>query len=362
MKPLAVIGAGFGDEGKGALVDALSHPDACVVRFNGGAQAGHTVEVAGRRHVFHHFGAGSFRGASTHLSRFFVCNPILALLEIEALNVPMSISVDPLSPVTTPVDMMINQALEMSRTKRHGSCGLGFGETWERHESGFPVTMGDVYRSPEQTLDRVIEEWLPRRCQVLGLDRDRLPLHDGVMASFLDDWRMFASLVRLRDDSAVTGPVIFEGAQGLALDQDLGVFPHVTRSYTGSPNISKLADDMGFDDIDVYYAVRSYATRHGAGPLPREDEWVGSVPEDLTNVKNSWQGQLRCAPWDVGFLSELIRADCARASIGWSPSLFVSCIDQVGWGQPELDRFGEALTQPVSGYAQGPERKDRFFF
>jgi len=75
-----VIGANYGDEGKGAAVDRLATEagaQCLVVRFNGGAQAGHTVETPdGRRHVFSHFGAGSFAGARTFLSRFFVSNPI----------------------------------------------------------------------------------------------------------------------------------------------------------------------------------------------------------------------------------------------------------------------------------------------
>ena len=81
MKPrhaTVVIGANFGDEGKGLAVDSLvaRDSDAAVIRFNGGAQAGHTVVAEdGRRHVFSHFGAGAFLGAATFLSRFFVVQP-----------------------------------------------------------------------------------------------------------------------------------------------------------------------------------------------------------------------------------------------------------------------------------------------
>ena len=72
-----VIGAGWGDEGKGATVDRLVRgPDDVVVRFNGGAQAGHTVFAPdGRRHVFHHVGSGAFHGAATYLSRHVVSKP-----------------------------------------------------------------------------------------------------------------------------------------------------------------------------------------------------------------------------------------------------------------------------------------------
>ncbi|HCB15329.1 MAG TPA: adenylosuccinate synthase, partial [Gammaproteobacteria bacterium] len=111
-----VIGAQFGDEGKGRWVDyyaAKNSDDGIVIRFNGGAQAGHTVVTPdGRRHVFSHIGSGAFAGAKTFLSRFFVCNPILFLKEREklaALGIKPVTGIDPASPVTTPYDMMINQ-------------------------------------------------------------------------------------------------------------------------------------------------------------------------------------------------------------------------------------------------------------
>ncbi|MEJ2125462.1 MAG: adenylosuccinate synthetase, partial [Alphaproteobacteria bacterium] len=132
----AVIGAAYGDEGKGLITDALvasCGAAATVVRFNGGAQAGHTVTLPdGRRHVFHHIGSGTLAGAPTFLSRFFVANPILLATEIAnlaAMGFTPSIAIDPDAPVTTPFDMMINQFAETARgSGRHGSCGLGFGE------------------------------------------------------------------------------------------------------------------------------------------------------------------------------------------------------------------------------------------
>src|SRR3954469_646850 len=99
-----VIGANFGDEGKGLLTDyyaALAGEEgypvrAYVIRFNGGAQAGHTVVTPGegKRHIFSHFGSGALAGATTFLSRFFVVNPIFFRNECKALNLG-GVSVDP---------------------------------------------------------------------------------------------------------------------------------------------------------------------------------------------------------------------------------------------------------------------------
>jgi adenylosuccinate synthase len=103
-----VIGGQYGDEGKGLAVDWLvaQDPDSLVIRFNGGAQAGHTVVAPdGRRHVFSHFGSGTFAGAPTFLSRFFVANPTIFLGEakrLAAIGCQPQVVIDPACPVTTP--------------------------------------------------------------------------------------------------------------------------------------------------------------------------------------------------------------------------------------------------------------------
>jgi adenylosuccinate synthase len=141
MKAYVVIGACFGDEGKGLTTDYLAAKhvsESLVVRFNGGAQAGHTVQTAnGQRHVFKHFGSGCFAGSPTFLSEYFICNPILFRTELEQLHkfgLTPKIYVHPEAVVSTQYDMMINQIVEEIRSNsRHGSCGVGIGETVERN-------------------------------------------------------------------------------------------------------------------------------------------------------------------------------------------------------------------------------------
>src|SRR5262249_21460952 len=154
MKPrhaTVVIGANFGDEGKGLAVDSLvaRDPNAAVIRFNGGAQAGHTVVAEdGRRHGFSHFGAGAFLGAATFLSRFFVVQPSIfatEAAELAGMGVRPVVFVDPDAKVTPPFDVFINQGVEEPRGgARHGSVGIGFGETIERFELGYPLAVRDL--------------------------------------------------------------------------------------------------------------------------------------------------------------------------------------------------------------------------
>lgn len=235
-----VIGANYGDEGKGHIVDFLSSKyDRClVVRFNSGAQAGHTVEVdVGKRHVFHSFGSGTFAGADTLLSRYFVVHPYGFLTEQEELSEighRPKVFVDENCLVTTPYDQLINQAIENKRGEdRHGSCGIGFGETIERATQGYPLYVRDLsgwgMSGLHNKLYDIFKEYVPDRCAQLGIRIEEVDIHE-----WCRDAKEFYNRVTVIPNSNdmidLHRNVIFEGAQGLALDQYSDGFPHVTRS------------------------------------------------------------------------------------------------------------------------------------
>src|SRR5262249_44358262 len=128
--------------------------------------------------------------------------------------------------------------------------------------------------------------------------------------------------------------IVFEGAQGLLLDQDRGAFPHVTRSNTGLKNVLTIAAEAGIAHLEVIYVTRCYVTRHGAGPLAHE---LPGPPHpdviDTTNVPNPWQGRLRFGTLDLSILKRAVAADlsdAARAVITVSHGLAMTCLDQVG--------------------------------
>lgn len=392
----AVIGANFGDEGKGLATDALAADlmsrglDPVVVRSNGGAQAGHTVETQGRRHVFHHVGAGAFTGARTHLSRFFVAHPALLLRELKELRplLPAApeITIDPAAQVTTPWDVLLNQAAEAARgAARHGSCGVGFGETLERVARGHPITVADL--AAPDLADRLVairDGWVWSRLEALGLaDHPAVAAHrdalwsDAALAGFIQEARIFAALLTARSDAELGAEtVLFEGAQGLMLDMDLGVMPHLTRSNTGLRNMITIAREAGIGEIRPLYMTRAYMTRHGAGPLLHE---AGTLPwaevTDPTNRQNDWQGALRLAPLDLAETARFIRADLAFADgsgVRVSPGVGVSCLDQVPGGaevrsgdgasvvSPERlpDLLAERIGAPALLRSRGPDRSD----
>jgi len=373
MKPrnaIVIVGANFGDEGKGLVVDTVvaRDPDAAVIRFNGGAQAGHTVVADGRRHVFSHFGAGTLRGAATFLSRFFVVQPSIFAREAAGLaeiGVKPVVFVDPDSQVTTPFDVFINQWVEETRGgTRHGSVGVGFGETIERFELGYPLAVRDLGDDKYilEILTRIRDVWLPTRLGKLGVqftpERHNAAADPAVMRQYLEQIHILRQNASPAPIDAVLSRknIVFEGAQGLLLDMDRGFkFPYVTRSNTGLKNVLALAADAGIEHLDVIYMTRAYLTRHGAGPLPNEVPKLAFADVvDPTNLPNPWQGTLRFAPLDFDLLRTTIAddlSDAAATDIEVAAGIGVTCIDQIRTGA-ELIKSGVKATIPARRLAQ----------
>lgn len=369
-----IIGANFGDEGKGLMTDWAANAfdkDALIVRFNGGAQAGHTVVLPnGTRHIHSHFGSGTLAGASTFLSGFFVSNPLLfnrEIIELErkAVKNPI-VFADAKGFMTTPFDMLLNQFAEQSRgTGKHGSCGVGFGETIERClQNKFSTTISDLKnpRKLSQKLEKIRREWLPVRLKKLGIEnlsaeQKEILFADDLINNFLESAADFFERIRIAapDILRQTENIIFEGAQGLLLDQDFGWFPHVTRSNTGLKNVVELVKKSNIEALEVIYATRCYLTRHGAGPLANE---LNAPPfrgiRDETNIHNLYQGSLRFAPLDLDLLERAIDFDvCENAfdsKINLTRSLAVTCLDQTANESIEFFKQGKKCESDVDDF------------
>lgn len=379
-----VIGANYGDEGKGLITDFETERTGAdiVCRFNGGAQAGHTVLRDGKRHVFGHVAAGTFAGAKTLLGSKFIVNPLVLEKELQVLK-HATIMAHPKARVSTIYDMLLNAMVETKRgNSRHGSCGLGINETVTRHEE-YPITVEDLRGHVASKLKAIRQEYVPKRMQELGIE-----IVSSTQREILenDDWDGMANklsdcafdLQRPRQGKQY----VFEGAQGLALDEFLGEFPHVTRSITGLPYAIIDAAEAGVQELQPIYVTRSYLTRHGAGPLPGEGREFGAYSVvDTTNVDNQWQGSLRYAPLNLPMLLDLIAKDQRRAEFVamahgvklLRPTLAVTCLDQLHGDVviTDLDHnqkslrtsylpiyLGQRLDMHVSHVSHGPEARD----
>ncbi|GIJ68967.1 adenylosuccinate synthetase [Virgisporangium ochraceum] len=312
---IVVVDLGFGDAGKGTVVDWLcasrpvrtvasagDEPAISVVRFNGGGQAAHTVVLPdGRRHTFAQFGSGTLRpGVRTHLSRFMVVDPLALVVEADhlvALGVGDALSrltVDAGAPLATPYHRAANRARELARgADRHGSCGMGVGETMAyllAHPDAAPH-VGDC-RDPE-----LLRHKLSR---LRGRLEDELgPLDAPPVDACVDAFTAFASAVSIVDGAFLerlldTGTVVFEGAQGVLLDEWHGFHPYTTWSTTTFANAEELL--AGRDALRLG-VLRTFTTRHGPGPLVTEDPALDLT--DPHNPTNPWQGPFRVGHFDA---------------------------------------------------------------
>ena len=338
-----VIGANFGDEGKGYMTDyfaneAKEQNKSClVVCHNGGSQKGHTVvSPSGLRHVFHHFGSGNMTGADTYLSKDYIVNPITFNKEYEELKrkgIVTKTFVHKDCLVTTPFDMLVNQIIEEHRDgNRHGSCGLGINETIVRskaHTDGVTISgfLNYSLDFKRYILDLYAYRYLPFRLEQLGVESipikwfDILSKKDNIIDNYIDDFYTMLDYIEIVDDSILDKYeyVIFEGSQGLLLDQNnMEYFPHLTPSNTGLTNPVNMIKNKDVTDIEVCYVTRTYMTRHGAGRFDSEcskDE-INPNMVDLTNVPNEFQGTLRYGKLDLNDLKNRIEKDFDSNSKG----------------------------------------------
>lgn len=328
MRAYIIVDLGFGDSGKGLLTDFLArYFDAgVVVRYNGGAQAGHNVITPdGRHHTFSQFGSGTFiPGVKTYLSKYVVIHPSALLVEgdiLERIGVHDAFSrirVSEQALVVTPFHQAANHIREIARGEhRHGSCGVGVGEAVEDDllNAENSVLAGDLSNpSKLRRKLRSIRDY--KRGQLIELFQDRL-----TEEALAREWAIFeredvidawnSSISRIGDlglvapDSVLqswldqTETAIFEGAQGILLDADAGFHPFTTWSRCTAANANDLVKEMApGSDVFQIGMTRSYAVRHGPGPLPSETDALKSAVSEH-NKFNEWQGAVRYGWFDA---------------------------------------------------------------
>ena len=365
-----VLGLGFGDECKGMAVAhetgrAVSGGlDVLNVRFNGGPQAAHNVIVRttdGRRihHTHSQLGSGTMLGASTLLTDGMLVSPISLLAETNRLVdvtdddlLPMRVMVEGSAPALLPFHGKANQAMEERRGRaRHGSTGLGIGvaRACEAATRSGEVD-GNMLLTVSDLLDRDVAtrkmlfwaDWVERRFDVsLGMDEETASADSEWAGGCLREMVSRGMRILEGDEGkeellaaldADWVSVVFEGSQGVLLDERHGWFPHVTY---GDMTAQGALSRIGNRPVRVLGATRCYQTRHGAGPLPSE----GTCElRERFNAESHWAGCFRTGLLDLPTLSRVARDVRVDA-------LAVSCLDRypgrcvIAWGGEE--RHGE---------------------
>jgi adenylosuccinate synthase len=350
MKRAVIVqGLGFGDEGKGATVDFLTRELAAdlVVRYCGGSQAGHNVVLPdGNRHAFSQFGAGTLAGAATYLGEQMIINlPAMHneaehLLEMTGEDPFLKLSVHPRALVSTIYHQQLNRIRELSRgAGRHGSCGHGIGETrnyWLKHgqDAIFASDLKD-----RETLAGKLE--LLRQRILLETQElvDRVPVDEhwrlnGFMepvGQIVGALRQMAKPLIFQAALPEYNTAIFEGAQGVLLDEWRGFHPYTTWSTVTLHHALALVEESEAEEICTLGVVRAYMTRHGAGPLPTWSPELDARLSDQGNPANAWQGTIR-----RGWLDLVLLRYAMEVAGGTFGGLVLNGLDEVAGIAPQV--------------------------
>lgn len=376
----AVIGKNFGDEGKGQTVNLLCRgKNALVVRHNGGAQSGHTVEEGDFRFVFHQLGSGSYQGCPTYWAGTFLPDLLKLGEEMEDYSRTVekdsrvfpvhTIYADPDCACTTVYDVLLNSLTEQLRGKdKHGSCGMGIFETVLRtKEKSFALRFRDFegtdsakitgilrhirdnYTIPRMNTlrDQYSSQFIrPEICRWTELIMDDNVLYNSAEI-MCENYRKYVTPADWARMTEQYRTIVFEGGQGLMLDWDNEEYsPHLTASHTGMKNVAALLKELEHSQdtsttysLEIIYVSRTYVTRHGAGRLDHECPREAINPEmtDRTNVFNPWQDHLRYArhpPGDEFF--RYIRKDLEWLKLllphlPFSVALYLTHLDATQW-------------------------------
>lgn len=326
-----VLGSFFGDEGKGQTVHNLCalHPKSTiVVRFSGGHQVGHTVRYGSVEHKFSNFGSGTLLGIPTYWSSYCTVDPITSIAELQDLNklgISPEIIYHPLCEVVTPFDV-ISQWND-DENLRHGTVGTGFKSTLDRAFRGYHLTVADCLNL------------MVLRTKIVSIWDNYYNLECEMIVPNIDEWCLkvheYFKSVKVQEESYLKTFThrVFEGSQGILLDQKFGIMPYCTPSNTTCQNAMEILNRLGETKQVCYYVTRPYITRHGNGPIPTAKPVINV--EDPNNKFNNFQGSFRATKFDLDLLKHSIRVDSIFHS-DTTKFIVLTHEDEIPEGFPEL--------------------------
>ncbi len=283
MAVVAVVGAQWGDEGKGKIVDILAAEAAAVVRFQGGNNAGHTLVVNDQKMVFHLIPSGILHpGKTCILGQGMVINPRVLLEELDKLEqsghlAKADLKISDLAHVILPHHLILDRLREEKRSSSVpvGSTLRGIGPTYEDKVGRRGVRIEDLLQPAR--LRELINEAQSYHRPMFEAQNEPVPAVDEVVEEYSGMGRRLEPLIAdttglLHQRLASGDHVLLEGAQGTLLDVDHGTYPYVTSSNTVSGAVCAGAG-VGPTAMDKIVAVvKAYVTRVGNGPFPTEDD------------------------------------------------------------------------------------------
>ncbi|MDP3295133.1 MAG: adenylosuccinate synthase [Nevskia sp.] len=308
-KSVVVIGAQWGDEGKGKIVDLLTDKVQAVVRFQGGHNAGHTLVINGVKTALNLIPSGIMRpGVACLIGNGVVLSLpdlIKEIEKLEAINceVRSRLKISEAAPLVLPVHAKLDQARERARGEaKIGTTGKGIGPAYEDKVARRAIRVSDLFH--REILAAKLGELLAYHNFVLVNYYKETPVD---FQTTLDDLLRYAEVIRpmvadvtelLRLQLAKGDNVLFEGAQGALLDIDHGTYPYVTSSNTTAGGAAT-GSGVGPRNLDyVLGIVKAYATRVGSGPFPTElDDEIGQLIREKGKEFGTVTGRPRRCGW-----------------------------------------------------------------
>lgn len=284
-----LLGLQWGDEGKGKMVDVLTPKYDVVARFQGGPNAGHTLEFNGQKYVLRSIPSGIFQGGKTNLiGNGVVLDPVLFRKEVEELsasghNVQEHLLISKKAHLILPTHRLLDQANEAAKGKaKIGTTGKGIGPTYTDKISRNGLRVGDILEGFEakyqQARDRHIEMINGLNASAVAKGGTAVSM-EGLEAlekewmeaiAFLRGFQLVDSEHFVNKALQADKSILCEGAQGSLLDIDFGSYPFVTSSNTVSAGACTGLGIAPSKVGEVYGIFKAYCTRVGAGPFPTE--------------------------------------------------------------------------------------------
>ncbi len=281
MRNVAVIGAQWGDEGKGKIVDMLTDSADVIVRFQGGSNAGHTLVVNGEKFVFSLIPSGALHKNKTCLiGPGVVVDPKgllqeMANLEKHGYQVDTSLKISGTTHVIMPYHREMDVLFEQKRgAKKLGTTGKGIGPAYESKTGRRGIRVWDLI-NPDQFKQKLTEilvdvnDYVKAMFNHQGFDANKIYEEYSVYGQKLKKYAVEGPLF-LSNEMNNNKKVLFEGAQGTMLDIDHGTYPFVTSSNTTSGGVCTGSGVGPTKITEVIGVSKAYTTRVGEGPFPTE--------------------------------------------------------------------------------------------
>ncbi len=337
MKVTTIIGAQWGDEGKGKVTDYLAKDSKVVARSQGGNNAGHTIVVDGKKHKLHLLPSGILRkGIVSVIGNGVVVNPNVLLKELDNLDGERGkLLISDRAHVIMPYHMLLDGGEESSKGKSMiGTTGNGIGPCYSDKASRVGIRMGDLL--DDNTIIERLEKALPRNQALLdhyGI-QDVLTIDD--LFDLCKEWRDKLGK-HITDTSLLVNKhidnednVLLEGAQGVHIDIEYGTYPFVTSS---SPTTAGAALGSGIAPskiTDVVGVTKAYLTRVGSGPFPTElEDEVGEQIRAKGQEFGTTTGRPRRCGWLDLVMLELSNRICGFSSLAIMKLDILSDMDEI---------------------------------